>query len=178
MDAYPECLANAQSENKRKSSGQISLFDIAGEAQKEEFDIRMPDVGEYDRELLLAFEKEVLGIYVSGHPMEEYRELWQKHVTNNSSDFALDEETGTVRVTDQRKAVVGGMIAAKTVKFTKNDQMMAFLTLEDLVGSIEIIVFPRDYERYGSLLTEDAKIFVRGRVSVEEDTNLRVEPLS
>ena len=129
----------------------------------------MPDVGEYDQEMLLAFEKEVLGIYVSGHPLEEYSDLWMKYMTHTTNDFAFDEETRTTKVVDNATAVVGGMIVDKKIKYTKNDKVMAFITLEDLVGNMEIIVFPKDYEKYGDLLREDAKVFVKGRVSIEEE---------
>ncbi len=169
MSVYAQILDRNTKDKKSNLAGQLTLFDIASEEQKEEFDIRMPDVGEYSKEMLLSFEKEVLGIYISGHPLEEYQELWQKHITNTTNDFGLDEETGLVRVQDQASAVVGGMIADKTVKYTKNDKVMAFLSLEDLVGSVEIVVFPKDYEKYANLLQEDAKIFVKGRSSVEED---------
>lgn len=174
MSVYVQIVDHIIKDKKSNLAGQMSLFDIADESQKEEFDIRMPDVGEYTKEMRLAFEKEVLGIYLSGHPLEEYQELWQKYVTNNTNDFALDEETGAVRAEDQATAVVGGLIADKTIKYTKNNQVMAFLTLEDLVGSVEIVVFPRDYEKYSQLLNEDAKIFVKGRISVEEDKDAKV----
>lgn len=174
MSVYVQIMDHIIKDKKSNLAGQMSLFDIADESQKEEFDIRMPDVGEYTKEMKLAFEKEVLGIYLSGHPLEEYQELWQKYVTNNTSDFMLDEESGEVRVEDQAMTVVGGMIADKTVKYTKKNQVMAFITLEDLVGSVEVVIFPRDYERYGTLLHEDAKIFVKGRTSVEEDKNGKV----
>ncbi|MDE6639722.1 MAG: DNA polymerase III subunit alpha [Acetatifactor sp.] len=174
MSVYVQIVDHIIKDKKSNLAGQMSLFDIADESQKEEFDIRMPDVGEYTKEMQLAFEKEVLGIYLSGHPLEEYQELWQKYVTNNTNDFALDEETGEVRAEDQTTAVVGGLIADKTIKYTKNNQVMAFLTLEDLVGSVEIVVFPRDYEKYGQLLNEDAKIFIKGRISVEEDKDAKV----
>ena len=169
MSVYVQILDHITKDKKSNLAGQISLFDIAAEEDKEDFDIKMPEVGEYNKEMLLAFEKEVLGIYVSGHPMEEYQELWQKHISNTTNDFALDEETNSVRVVDQFTAIVGGMIAEKTIKYTKNDKVMAFVNLEDLVGNVEIVIFPKDYERYGSLLQEDAKVFVKGRVSVEED---------
>ena len=169
MSVYVQILDHITRDRKNNLAGQLSLFDIADEEQKEEFDLRMPDVGEYPKEMMLAFEKEVLGIYVSGHPMEEYQELWQQYVTTNTNDFALDEDTGAVRVADQARVTLGGMIAGKNVKYTKNDKMMAFITLEDLVGSVEVVVFPRDYERYAAVLTEDEKVFVRGRASVEED---------
>ncbi|MBE5893172.1 MAG: DNA polymerase III subunit alpha [Lachnospiraceae bacterium] len=169
MSVYVQIVDHITKDKKSNLAGQISLFDIASEEDKEEFDIRMPDVGEYAKEMRLGFEKEVLGIYVSGHPLEEYQPLWQKYITNHTNDFALDEENGTVRVEDQTTAVVGGLIADKTIKYTKNDKVMAFLNLEDLVGNVEVVVFPNDYERYGKLLQEDSKIFVKGRVSLEED---------
>ena len=156
-------------DKKNNLAGQMALFDIAADEQKDEFDIKMPDIGEYDKEMRLAFEKEVLGIYVSGHPLEEYSELWQRTISNKTSDFLLDEETQTVSVKDQSSAIIGGLISNKTIKYTKNDKVMAFITVEDLVGTVEVIVFPNDYEKYGHILIEDAKVFVRGRVSVEED---------
>ena len=169
MSVYMQMMDHIARDRKSNLAGQISLFDIAEDSQKEEFDIRMPDVGEYPKEMLLSFEKEVLGIYLSGHPLESDQELWQKYITNTTNDFALDEESGAVRVADQAGAVVGGLIADKTIKYTKNDKVMAFLNLEDLVGNMEIVVFPRDYEQYSSMLAEDARIFVKGRASVEED---------
>ena len=174
MSVYVQILDHIVKDRKSNLAGQMSLFDIADDSQKEEFDIRMPEVGEYTEEMKLAFEKEVLGIYLSGHPLESYQELWQKYITNHTNDFALEEETNAVRVTDQATAIVGGMISNKTVKYTKTNQVMAFLELEDLVGTVEIVVFPRDYEKYGSLLAEDAKIFVKGRVSVEEDKDAKL----
>ena len=169
MSVYMQMMDHIAKERKSNLAGQISLFDIAEESQKEEFDIRLPDVGEYPKEMLLSFEKEVLGIYLSGHPLESDQELWQKHITSTTNDFALDEETGSALVTDQARVVVGGMIADRSIKYTKNDKVMAFLNLEDLVGNMEVVVFPRDYEKYGSLLVEDARVFIRGRANVEEE---------
>ncbi|MCR5753860.1 MAG: DNA polymerase III subunit alpha, partial [Acetatifactor sp.] len=169
MSVYAQLIDHISKDKKSNLAGQMSLFDIANEEEKDDFDIKMPEIGEYPKEMLLSFEKEVLGIYLSGHPMEEYQALWEKHITQNSLDFALDEETNTVRAQDQTTAVIGGMITAKTVKYTKQDKIMAFVTLEDLVGSVEVVVFPKDYEKYGSLLQEDAKVFIKGRISIEEE---------
>ena len=169
MSVYVQIMERITKDRKSNLAGQITLFDIADESQKEEFDIRMPDVREYPKEMVLAFEKEVLGIYLSGHPLESDQELWQKHITNTTGDFALDEETGSARVEDQARVVVGGMIADRSIKYTKNDKVMAFLNLEDLVGNMEIVVFPRDYERYGSMLVEEARVFIKGRASMEEE---------
>ena len=170
MSVYVQIADQIARNKKNNLAGQISLFDIAGEEDKEDFDIRMPNVGEYSKEMMLGFEKEVLGVYVSGHPLEEYQELWQNCISNTAGDFALDEEIGEVTlVKDQANAVIGGLIADKTVKYTKNDKIMAFLNVEDLIGNVEVVVFPQVYERYNTLLTEDAKVFIRGRVSLEED---------
>ena len=154
--------------------GQISLFDIAKEEEKEDFEIKLPDVGEYSKEMKLSFEKEVLGIYISGHPLEEYREIWNKRITNTTSDFLLDEETDTTNVEDGQSATIGGIISDKRLKYTKNEKVMAFLQIEDLLGTVEVIVFPKDYERNADKLTEDKKVFVKGRVSVEEEKDAKL----
>lgn len=169
MSVYVQIMEGIQHSKKGITAGQMSLLDIVSDEQKEELEIKMPNVGEYTKDLILSFEKEVLGFYVSGHPMEEYQKLWERKITAKTSDFYLDEETGAVHVIDGEKAIIGGMITDKKIKYTKNDKIMAFLTVEDLVGSIEIIVFPRDYEKYSSKLMEENKIFIEGRVSVEED---------
>lgn len=169
MSAYVQIMDHIVHDRKNNMAGQMSLFDIVDESQKEEFEVKLPDVGEYPKEMLLAFEKEVLGIYISGHPLEEQEELWKKGITNTTADFMIDEETGATMVKDNATAIIGGMIADKKIKYTKNDKVMAFLQVEDLVGSVEVIVFPKDYEKYSTKLMEDNKIFVRGRVSLEED---------
>ena len=169
MSVYVQIMERIQQDKKNNLAGQISLFDLVSEEQKAEFEIRMPDVGEYSKEMLLGFEKEVLGVYISGHPLEEYEEMWKKNTTNTTKDFLLDEETGTTAVWDGQSATIGGIIADKKIKYTKNDKIMAFLQVEDLLGSVEVIVFPKDYERHSAQLIEDNKVFIRGRVSVEEE---------
>ncbi len=169
MSAYVQIMDSIVHDKKNNMAGQMSLFDIVDEEEKEAYDVKLPDVGEYSKEMMLSFEKEVLGIYVSGHPLEEWEELWKKGITNTTADFMFDDENGEPAVRDNAAATVGGMIADKRIKYTKNDKVMAFLQVEDLLGSIEVVVFPRDYERYSAKLTEENKIFVRGRVSLEED---------
>ena len=158
--------------NKEKKSvleGQMSMFDFVAEEDKSSFRITFPNVGEFPKDELLAYEKEILGIYVSGHPIEAYEGLWRKNVTAMATDFIVDEETGSARVTDGGYATIGGMITGKTVKTTRNNKMMAFITVEDLVGSVEVIVFPKDYESKRELLNQDARVFIQGRVSVGDD---------
>ena len=169
MSVYVQILEDITHSKRGITAGQLSLLDIVSDEQREELEIKLPDVGEYEKELLLSFEKEVLGFYVSGHPMEEYQALWEKHISAKTSDFFLDEETNAVLLQDGATATIGGMIADKKIKYTKNDKIMAFLTLEDLVGSVEVIVFPNAYEKYSAQLMEDNKVFIEGRISVEED---------
>ena len=169
MSVYIQIMDNIQHDKKNNMAGQMSLFDIVSEDQKEDFEVKMPDVGEYSKEMKLAFEKEVLGIYISGHPLEEYQEMWHKNITNTTADFLLDEETGEMAVQDGRMATIGGIISEKKIKYTKNERVMAFLQVEDLLGSVEVIVFPGQYERFGKEIAEDNKVFIRGRVSIEED---------
>ena len=169
MSAYVQIMEHIVKDKKNNMAGQLSLFDIADESQKEDFDVKLPDVGEYSKEMLLAFEKEVLGVYISGHPLEEQEELWRKGITNTTADFVINEEIGEPAVRDNMPAIIGGIIVDKKIKYTKNDKIMAFLQIEDLVGSAEVIVFPRDYEKNSDKLLEDNKVFVRGRVSLEEE---------
>ena len=174
MSVYVQILESIHQDKKNNMAGQISLFDIAGEEEKENYEIKLPNVGEYSKEMKLSFEKEVLGIYVSGHPLEEYQEIWQKNITNKTSDFLLDEESDTTVVKDGQSAVVGGIIADKRLKYTKSEKVMAFLQIEDLLGTVEVIVFPRDYEKYSDKLVEDRKVFIKGRVSVEDEKDAKL----
>lgn len=169
MMIYIQILDLVNQEKKSSMSGQMSLFDIMGEEERKSFEIKLPDVGEYSRETKLAFEKEVLGVYISGHPLEEYEQSWRRNISAVTSDFYPDEETGQPHVLDGSKQIVGGMITEKTIKYTRNNKIMAFLTLEDLVGTMEIVVFPRDYEKNAHMMEVDSKVFVQGRVSAEDD---------
>ena len=169
MMIYIKILDQVNQEKKYSMTGQMTLFDMVSEEQKQEFDIPLPDVGEYEKETKLAFEKEVLGIYVSGHPREEYEKKWRKNITSTTLDFQIDEETGHTKVREGERAIIGGMITAKTIKHTKTNKTMAFITIEDLMGTVEVMVFPRDYENNKMYLNEDAKVFVKGRVSEDDD---------
>jgi DNA polymerase III subunit alpha len=174
MMMYVQILDEVAQNKKRNLTGQLSLFDFANEEDKQEMEISYPDIGEYSKEQLLALEKEVMGIYVSGHPLESYEELLKKNVTHNTLDFALDEETGETKVNDGEMAVVGGIISVKTVKTTRNNSMMAFITLEDMAGAVEVILFPKDYEKYKGFLSEDSKILVKGKITVEEEKAAKI----
>lgn len=174
MIVYSSVLDAVNNEKKKSMAGQMTLFDIATEETKTDFELKLPPVEEYEKEELLGYEKEVLGVYISGHPLEKYEERWRKNITAETTDFVIDEETGQTHVKDNEKVVVGGMITEKTMKYTKNNQAMAFVTLEDLLGTVEVIVFPRDYEKYGDLLNEDSRVFIFGHASVNDDRGANV----
>ena len=169
MLIYGQIMDEAAQKKKTELAGQMSLFDIAAEEDKEAFKVKIPVVAEYNKGDLLAFEKEVLGFYISGHPLEEYEEQWKRGISHVTTDFLPPEEGELPKVHDGERATVGGMITAKTMKATKTNKMMAFITIEDLVGTVEVIVFPRDYKKIGKMLNVDDKVFVSGRISAEED---------
>ena len=169
MVIYVQILDQVNQERKYSMTGQMSLFDMVSDEQKAEFDIPLPNVGEYEKETKLAFEKEVIGVYLTGHPMEDYEEKWKKNISRTTLDFQLDEDTGRTKVHDGAREIIGGIIAGKTIKHTKNNKTMAFFTIEDLVGTVEVVVFPKDYEKNRLYLEEENKVFVKGRVSEEDD---------
>ncbi len=177
MMVYNSIVDSVNQNKKNSMAGQMSLFDIADDDVKEDFEIKLPNVSEYRKSELLAFEKEVVGVYISGHPLEEFMAKWKKNITNKSSDFTSSEEDGDengIKVHDGERVCVGGMIGAISIKSTKTNKMMAFFTIEDIHGTVEVIVFPKDYERYRSMIVEDEKVFVRGRVSINENEGGKV----
>ncbi len=167
MMVYGSIIDNINEEKKSNIAGQMSLFDLFEEHHEA---VAMPKVQEYPKDELLAYEKEVLGVYVSGHPMDDYETIWRKNITNVTSDF-INEEDNPPKVEDGQKATIGGMITGKTLKNTKTGKMMAFLTVEDVFGAVEVLVFPKDYEKYKTRAVEDNKVFISGRVTMNEDEN-------
>ena len=165
----PEMMDQKSRERKTSMEGQLSLFDFAAEEDRENFQITMPKVEEFPREEMLALEKEVLGVYVTGHPLEEYEEGWRKNITAMTTDFIVDKDTDEAKVSDGQMVTVGGIVSDRVIKITKTGKNMAFVTLEDLVGSVEVLVFPKDFEANRDLLENDAKLFIRGRVSLGDE---------
>ena len=173
MTVYSSVIDRVSYERKNSMTGQMSLFDMFSEEDKSEYEIKLPNVGEYSKEELLAYEKEVLGIYVSGHPLQEEQGKWEKNITNKTTDFNVDEEGNSI-VKDHQSVVVGGIITDITLKYTKNGKTMAFLTIEDLLGTVEIIVFPRQYEKYRDSISEEKRVFVCGEASTDENAQGKV----
>ncbi|HAK58550.1 MAG TPA: DNA polymerase III subunit alpha, partial [Lachnospiraceae bacterium] len=143
-------------------------------------DIRFPDVGEYEKSELLAFEKEITGFYISGHPLDDDMAFLKKNVTRYAVDFRISEgesdagETGEPVVSDKEDATIAGIVTKVTVKTTKNQDLMAFLTIEDMTGEVEVIVFPREYERYRAFFEKGRKLMIRGHVTHEIDRDAKL----
>ena len=174
MSVYGIYMDDIAKKRKQNLDGQLSLFDIVSDEEKDALTVELPDIGEFSKNELLAYEKEVLGIYVSGHPLEVDEGLWRKHITNMTSDFKLDEDTGEAAVEDGKRVTIGGIVETKTIKYTKNNKIMAFLTIEDLVGTVEVIVWPNDYEKNSKWINEDSRVFIEGRVNAEEDKDAKL----
>ena len=174
MIIYSTIMDSIQQEKKNNLAGQMSLFDMMGEQEKKDYEIKLPNVEEYSKQELLAYEKEVLGIYVSGHPLKEYEECWKKNITAKTTDFLLNEETGEIALKDKQEVTIGGMITDVRTMLTKKNQMMAFLMLEDLYGTAEVVIFPQSFEKYKHILKEDEKVFIKGRVDASEDRDGKI----
>ncbi|MFA6308711.1 MAG: DNA polymerase III subunit alpha [Clostridia bacterium] len=178
MSVFEKTMEGIQQRKKRSLKGQLSIFEIPGaKEQYETIEIDYPEIKEFPKNILLSMEKEMLGLYISGHPLTEFENEINNQVTLFSSDIndvtvdVADDVAGLEQknIRDGMYAVVGGIILEKKTKTTKNNNLMAFLTLEDLFGSIEIIVFPTVYERYSSIATEENIVLITGRVSLKED---------
>ena len=169
MAVYEQVLDSISHENHSKMAGQLSLFDIAPKDELSTLEVKMPVLGEFDVETKLAFEKEMLGVYLSGHPLESYQDMLKSVCNATSLDFAYDEEEGMVNVAPGKDYILGGIASVVNIKLTRNNQRMAFITLEDLVGSVEVIVFPRDFEKYRELIEEGRKYIISGKASLEEN---------
>ena len=174
MAVYEEIVDQVTKESKNVVRGQMSLFDFARPEDKKQFEISLPGVGEYDKETLYAFEKEMTGIYLSGHPLENYTDMLEAHITAKSFDFKASDDTGEIRVRNGAREVLGGMLTNVTPKLTKKNQLMATAKIEDPLGSVDLIVFPKAYEAYRSAIYEEAKVFVSGRVSEEADADSKL----
>ncbi len=174
LQVYQIIMDDAAAEHKKEITGQMSFFDFLEPEEREAMETPLPDVGEFGKDELLAYEKEVLDLYVSGHPLENYIDIMKKHCDTTTADMKADEETGEIKVTDGQNVTIGGVITVVTRKVTKNNQTMAFVTIEDIYGVCEIIVFPRDFEKNRKLLVTDEKVMIKGRISIDEERGAKI----
>ena len=168
ISVYNTIVDRIMGEKKTGIAGQMSLFDLVDEGSTTGLGVSLPDEPEFEKDILLEFEKDILGIYVSGHPLDEYEQLWQKHITRRSSDFIYQEEEGSAVVADDESATIGGIITDKKMMYTKKGEAMARFNIEDLAGTVSVIAFPTVYKRYSDIIKDDKKVFIKGRCQVRE----------
>ncbi len=169
MAKYEDVISGFVKQKKDNFSGQMSLFSSSSSNTSEDY----PDIKEYPYDVLLNFEREMLGVYLSGHPLDQYKKVISKTVTVTSADFKSDDEN-QANLKDGQPVTAGGIITECKTIFTRNSNMMAFVTIEDYYGTIEAIVFPNIYEEYRNILTQDSPIFINGRVSIKEEEEPKV----
>ena len=179
MAVYERLLDGISQNRKKNMDGQLSIFDMMSEPQEllqEDF----PDIKEYPANALLSMEKEMLGLYVSGHPLSQYQDILERNVNLYSSEMFVDDENSSdmeissKKLQDSMRVTVGGIVVSKKTKATKNNNLMAFVGLEDLFGTMELIVFPTVYEKFSQLLQQESIIIVNGRLSVREDEQPKI----
>lgn len=178
MAGYENLLDSIAMDRKKNVQGQISLFE-AFSTQEENNQLHdvsiIPKINEYEERERLNLEKEVLGMYVSGHPLAEFEEEIQRNTSiDNGKLNALKEDTQSYLALDEREVIMGGMITNKTIKTTKRNDLMAFIELEDLYGAIEVIIFPQLLQKYNQILNEDDIVYIKGTLSIKEDENAKL----
>ena len=184
LAVHEKLIENISSDKRRNIDGQISLFGATEELKNPE--VRYPEIKEFDKRNLLAMEKEMTGLYITGHPLDDYVKSLKVQTTNEISEVYSSSETLDTNETDEiitgieifnkgnslhdnDRVIFGGMLSSVNQKITRNNAIMAFLTLEDLTGSIEVIVFPKTLESVKPLCVTDSLVVVKGRLSIKED---------
>jgi DNA polymerase-3 subunit alpha len=174
IQVYETIMDDVAAENKKLNSNQMTIFDIIPTDERKAMEIKLPNVAEFSKNEILSMEKEVLGVYISGHPLDDVKDVWKKNVTATTADFEYLEELQGSRLPDKKRVTIGGIVTNLNVRLTRRKETMAIFELEDLVGRVEIMVFPQAYERLREYLIEDNPVFVTGRVTTEEDVNSKL----
>jgi DNA polymerase-3 subunit alpha len=177
---FEKIMDGIGSQRKKNIDGQMSLFSDFSNKQQEDIDIKYPDIKEFDKKYILSMEKEMTGLYISGHPLDEYKETLDTLTNIKISDIIVDESLENIgpeenyKVKDGDRVVIGGIIKEISRKITKKNTMMAFMKVEDMYGTIEIVVFPKVLEKSNALINEDGLVIVKGRVSIREDEQPKI----
>ncbi len=176
MAVYEKTVDSINNQRKKNIDGQVSLFDSSMGKNAITIEEKLPDINEFNEKMLLAMEKDMMGVYISGHPLSEYEQELNKLTTTNCSELNELKENNensepNIKIKDGSKVIVGGIIIKKQNKITKNNNMMAFITLEDLYGTIEVIVFPRTLDTYSNYVFEDSLVLIEGNININEEEN-------
>lgn len=177
LNVYERTMESVVNDRKRNIEGQVSFFSMGSDNKLNNRD-DFPDIKEFDKKYILAMEKEMLGLYISGHPLDEYKDELETMTNTRISDIITvgDEESGENHFTveDGQRVIIGGIVSGINIKATRNNDIMAFINVEDLFASIEILVFPKTYQKCSRFIQEDSIVRIRGRVSVKEDEQPKI----
>lgn len=179
LAVYEKIIESIHQDKKRNIEGQFSLFETISKSDKEIYTDDLPDIEEFPDKILLSMEKEMLGIYLSGHPLASYEKELKRISNITTSEIyesleKTEEGNESFKLIDGKEVIIGGVITNKKNKITKNNNIMAFATLEDLYGSIELIIFPATYEKYSNYINEDSLVIVKGRLSIHEEEEPKI----
>ncbi|HHV75102.1 MAG TPA: DNA polymerase III subunit alpha [Thermoanaerobacterium sp.] len=173
LAVYEGIMESIHKSREKNIKGQISLFE--SDAEKHKIDYSLPDIKEFSKDVILSMEKETMGLYISGHPLDEYQDDIRRIANCTTRDLKNSDDSFAKKTAfDDQDVVLVGIVESKKIKFTKNNNMMAFVNLADLYGTIEVIVFPAVYERYSKFLSEDLPVVVKGKVSLREDEEPKI----
>ena len=176
---YEKLLESISMDRKKNLAGQVSLFDGFEMDESINNDIQsmytLPHVKELEEKERLYLEKEVLGMYVSGHPLSQYKDEIKRNTTINNAELnEIKDDYITYLNLNEREVTMGGIVINKTIRTTKRNDLMAIIELEDLFGVIEVIVFPQVLQKYNTIIQEDKIIYIDGRLSIKEDENAKL----
>lgn len=174
LAVYERIIDGVHNDRRKNVEGQVSLFGSQYELPEEVVTTKLPVIEEFPMNYLLSFEKEMLGIYLSGHPLSEVSDLVAQVSTTTVSDIRESSEGESKEIRDQQKLRLAGIVSAVTTKVTKNNRQMAFIKLEDLTSAIEVIAFPKVYEQVAPMIKNDRFIIVTGRVNFKEDEEPKI----
>jgi len=175
MASYDKILERVSIKRKNMMAGQFSLFDVIPEEDRAA-EIEWPQMEEYDKRLLLAMEKDMLGLYLTGHPLDMFEDQIREHVTHFSYEFEVSEEGQPTenKLSDNQFVRIAGIVADIKTISTRNNRLMAFVTVEDLYGQVEVVVFPNVYEECSRFLENDSQVWVEGRINLKEDEQAKI----
>ena len=174
LNIYKQIYNGLNQKRKNNIDGQLNLFQLNEQNNKNTFKDYLPNIPEFDKKQILAIEKEILGVYISGHPLDEYADILKNNISSSSLEFIPDNETNTIKIKDKQNVVLGGIINNVSIKHTKNNKTMAFLTLEDLNGIIEVVVFPEIYSKFASYIKEEEIVLIDGAANISYDQQPKI----
>lgn len=187
LSVFEKIMDGVYSQRKKNIDGQMSLFGALQEESESNLEIRYPNIKEFNKKYMLAMEKEMTGLYMSGHPLDDYEKPLKEQTSitiekiieaqknlNEQKNVELEDLVVDSSLTDGTRVIIGGILTNVSRKVTRNNTLMAFAKVEDLTGYLECVIFPKTLEKCNALVNEDSFVLVRGRVSLKEDEEPKI----